>query len=68
MPQIEKFLSRHSITWRTGYGAEEALAGFKVTGYPAMWVIDRKGVVRWNRDSELQGKRIDHEIEALLNE
>ena len=42
---VERFLATHRFTYRVCPNAKEAVARFKVAGYPTNLVIDRKGMV-----------------------
>lgn len=47
---IRGFLDATGIDWLNGYGALDTLRAFEAEYFPTLWVIDRNGVIVWNKD------------------
>ena len=66
---LKPVLERERITWRSfwnGGGRGGPIARqWKVTGWPSIWVIDDKGVIRYRN---VRGERMDQAVDTLLAE
>ena len=67
---LKPILEREQITWRSwfdGSGGPIAKA-WKVQGWPTMYIVDHKGVIRKEYLGSPGGEVLDKEIDALLAE
>src|SRR6187200_1517002 len=62
-------LVRENITWRSfwnGGGTNGPISrAWNVTGWPSIWVIDARGVIRYRN---VRGDAMDRAVDALLAE
>jgi hypothetical protein len=67
--ELKKVLKEEKITWRSfwnGGGTDGPISrAWKVTGWPSIWVIDAKGVIRYRN---VRGESMDKAVDALLAE
>ncbi len=67
-PEHRQALARHlaelNVTWPNVYAARESMQAFDVKAIPRYWVIDRQGIVVWNRATK--GQTMAEAIEAAL--
>ena len=67
--ELKKVLKEERITWRSfwnGGGTDGPISrAWKVTGWPSIWVIDAKGVIRYRN---VRGESMDKAVDALLAE
>ena len=67
--ELKKVLKEEKITWRSfwnGGGTDGPISrAWKVTGWPSIWVIDPKGVIRYRN---VRGESMDKAVDALLAE
>lgn len=52
LSKIQDYLEETGISWPNGYGASPTFEQLDVIGVPSIWIIDRKGIIQWNTDSE----------------
>lgn len=62
---MEKHLAKYKATWPNAYDAGASAKKFKAEYIPGYWVIDRKGVVIWNKSSD---EKIDDAIDRALSQ
>jgi hypothetical protein len=68
--ELKKVLKEERITWRSFWNGSGGTDGpisraWKVTGWPSIWVIDAKGVIRYRN---VRGEAMDKAVDALLAE
>jgi hypothetical protein len=67
--QLKRVLVEQRITWRSfwngGSPSGPISRQWQVSGWPSIWVIDAKGVIRY-RDPE--GAELDQAVDTLLGE
>src|SRR5262245_40391231 len=67
--QLKAVIERENMTWRSffdGGGTEGPIATtWNVSGWPTIYVIDQKGVIRFKNVRE---KQLDEAVDALLAE
>jgi thiol-disulfide isomerase/thioredoxin len=57
------YLKKYKANWPNAYDAIDTAKAFKVEYIPGYWVIDRKGIVVWNKSSkEKVGDAIDRAL------
>jgi thiol-disulfide isomerase/thioredoxin len=64
LEESRAYLDHYGITWPNGYGAQETLDRWKVTGYPSTFVVARNNRIVWNADSP---GTLDEAIERALS-
>lgn len=58
--EMESYLAKYKAAWPNAYDALASARAFKVEYIPGYWVIDRNGIVVWNKASkEAIGEAID---------
>jgi hypothetical protein len=70
---LKPILAKEQITWRSFWngagGTNGPISGaWSVTGWPTLYLIDQKGVIRGRWTGSPGGDTLDREIEALVNE
>jgi len=70
--QLRPTLAKEQITWRSFWNGAGGTNGpissaWSVTGWPTLYLIDQKGVIR-RRWTGSPGEALDREIETLVNE
>lgn len=67
--KVNQFLTQHPMTWKTvfsGKGWKDPVAKlYKVSWIPSLWLVDKKGVLRY---FDYRGEDLKAAIEELLNE
>ena len=68
--KLKERIKEESITWRSFWNGPEGTRGpiaakWNVRGWPTIYVIDSKGVIRYKN---VRGERMDAAIEELLAE
>src|SRR5262249_8516149 len=67
--ELKQALVRENITWRSfcngGSTNGPISRAWKVTGWPSIWVIDARGVIRYRN---VRGDAMDRAVDALLAE
>ena len=67
--KVKPALKRENITWRSfwdgGNTSGPIATQWKVTGWPTIYILDDKGVIRY-RDA--RGEAMDHAVDTLLKE
>src|SRR6184192_2149742 len=70
--ELKPVLQREQITWRSfwnGGGLDGPISrAWKVEGWPSIWVIDAKGVVRYKYIGSPGGDQLDRAVESLMKE
>jgi thiol-disulfide isomerase/thioredoxin len=51
LDDMKHHLAKYKASWPNAYDATESVKNFKTEYIPGYWVIDRKGVVVWNKSS-----------------
>lgn len=60
---LRKAQEKHHLNWRSWWDEGNTITGqWKVRGYPTLFLIDHKGVVRWKSE----GPPKNHEMEQLI--
>ena len=67
---LKKAMEKESITWRSWWNGPEGTGGplstrWKVHGWPTIYVLDHKGVIRFKGVRE---KKMDEAVDQLLHE
>jgi len=67
--RVKSAMQKNNITWRSfwdgGSPGGPIAQKWQVTGWPTIYVIDHKGVIRYKN---LRGSELDQAVEALLAE
>jgi hypothetical protein len=67
--ELKQVLQDERITWRSFWNGGSTNGpisrAWKVQGWPSIWVIDAKGVIRYRN---VRGEQMDRAVEALLKE
>jgi hypothetical protein len=66
--ELKKAMEKEKITWRSWWeGSQQGPISTKwnVTGWPSIFVIDAKGVIRYK---QVQGDDLDQAVNTLLKE
>lgn len=67
--QLKKVLVEKKLTWRSFWNGGSTNGpisrDWKVTGWPSIWVMDEKGVIRYRN---VRGERMDQAVDTLLAE
>jgi hypothetical protein len=67
--QLKQVLVEQNITWRSfwnGGSSDGPISRrWQVEGWPSIWVIDARGVIRYR---EVHGEEMDEAVDALLAE
>jgi hypothetical protein len=67
--ELKQVLQEERITWRSFWNGGSTNGpisrAWKVTGWPSIWVIDAKGVIRYRN---VRGEQMDRAVEVLLKE
>jgi hypothetical protein len=67
---LKKVMEKEQITWRSFWNGPKGTDGpisnaWNVTGWPTIYVLDHKGVIRYKNVRE---QRMDEAVDALLKE
>ena len=66
---LKQAMASENITWRSfwnGGGTDGPISrAWQVRGWPSIWVIDHKGIVRYR---DVRGHEMDAAVDALLKE
>jgi hypothetical protein len=70
LKKLKPRLEEEQITWRSFWNGPGGTSGpisreWRVTGWPSIWVIDAKGVIRYR---DVRGPAMDKAVDALLKE
>jgi len=70
---LKPVLKEQEITWRSFWNGEKGTAGpiseeWNVHGWPTLYVIDHKGVIRHKWEGSPGDKKLDEAIEKLVAE
>ena len=52
LSEIEHVVDKFGMTWHVGYGGQNMMDDYKVTGFPSLWLIGSDGKIVWNIDSK----------------
>lgn len=68
--KLKEFREKEMITWRSFWNGENGTAGpisaaYRVNSWPAIWVLDGDGVIRYRN---VRGEAMERAVEALLKE
>jgi hypothetical protein len=67
--KLKEVLKKESITWRSwwdgGNTSGPIASKWNVTGWPTIYVLDAKGVIRYR---SLRDKKLDEAVDTLLQE
>src|SRR5947209_17432504 len=68
--KLKKRMEKEKITWRSFWNGPEGTAGpiskaWNVHGWPTIYVLDPKGVIRYKG---LRGEKLDEAVDELLAE
>ena len=68
--EIKKVIEKEEITWRSFWNGPKGTAGpistaWNVRGWPTIYVIDPKGVIRFK---DVREKQLDEAVDQLLGE
>lgn len=69
--ELAEQLKEHQVTWRSfknGNGGKTISNDFKVSGWPTLFLIDHKGVVRKKWVGSPANEVLDKEIDKLVAE
>ena|SRR5579871_3047141 len=60
----------HHLNWRSWWdGRDNAIADeWKVKGWPSLFLVDHKGMVRWRHDGPPENAHLEELIEQLVQE
>ncbi|SRR5579875_726183 len=66
---LQKAQKDHKLNWRSWWDKDSAIAGqWNVHGIPALFLLDHKGVVRWQGLGVPDPKQLENRIEQLVKE
>jgi peroxiredoxin len=66
---LQEAQKKHKLNWRSWWDKDSAIAEqWKVHGIPALFLIDHKGVVRWQDIGVPDPKQLENRIEQLVKE
>jgi thioredoxin family protein len=70
---LKPVLEKEQITWRSFWNGEKGTQGpisaeWKVQGWPTLYLIDHKGVIRHKYVGSPGDKALDEAIDRLINE
>jgi Thioredoxin-like len=70
---LKPILAKEQITWRSFWNGAGGTNGpissaWSANGWPTLYLIDQKGVIRRRWEGSPPGDTLDREIEALVNE
>jgi len=70
---LKKVMEKENITWRSFWNGEKGTGGpiskeWKVTGWPALFVLDAEGKIRYKSKGPPGGETHDKWVNALLAE
>lgn len=66
---LQKGEKQHNLTWRSWWDEGRSIAGkWKVTALPTLYLIDHKGMVRWQHEGSPGEKELEQLIEQLVKE
>ena len=71
LDELKKTLEEEKITWRSFWDVNTSgpiASRWAVEGWPTLYVIDHKGVIRHKHVGSPGDKKLDEEIETLLKE
>jgi peroxiredoxin len=68
--KLQKAQEKYHLNWRSWWdgGDGQISAQWKVDGLPTLFLIDHKGMIRWESIGVPDLKRMDALIEQLVNE
>src|SRR5438105_12186783 len=69
--ELKKVLQEEQITWRSfwnGGGSGPISRQWKIEGWPTVFVIDAKGVIRFKYVGAPPADQLDRAVESLLRE
>jgi hypothetical protein len=71
LDELKPVLKEEAITWRSFWNGKEGTAGpisteWNVHGWPTLYVIDHKGVIRHKHMGNPGNDKLDAEIEKLV--
>ena len=69
--ELKKAMEKENITWRSFWDVDTSgpiSTRWAVEGWPTLYVIDAKGVIRHKHLGNPGDKKLDDEIEELLKE
>ena len=69
-PKLKKRMTKEEITWRSFWNGPEGTGrpiskAWNVRGWPTVYVIDHKGVIRFK---DVREKKMDEAVDQLLKE
>lgn len=65
LPEVRAMVARHELPFPIWLDFDnQAQVAFKLRGYPTSFLIDRKGMIRWKREGEIQ--KNDAELGRVL--
>lgn len=66
---LQKAQKKHDLNWRSWWDKDNAIAGqWRVRGWPTLFLIDHKGMVRWRQEGAPEPKELEKRIEQLVKE
>lgn len=66
---LQKGQKKHKITWRSWWDDGNTIAGqWKVEGFPTLYLIDHKGVIRWHTIGSGGMDKMEQLLEQLIKE
>src|SRR5262245_50098473 len=66
---LQKAEKKYKLTWRSWWDEGSAIAErWKVPGFPALFLIDHNGVVRWQKLGVPDHWELEQRIEELVKE
>jgi hypothetical protein len=70
---LKEVLKKEEITWRSFWNGKEGTQGpistkWNVTGWPTLYVLDHKGIIRHKWVGSPAGNVLDEAIEKLVKE
>jgi hypothetical protein len=73
LEDAKKKNEKQEITWRSFWCGEDGTGGeipasFRVKGWPTLYIIDHKGVIRHKFVGSPGGEKLDEHIEELVKE
>jgi hypothetical protein len=69
--ELKQAIEKEKMTWRSwfaGPGGGEIAKKYQVTGWPTLYILDAKGVIRHKYVGSPGGETIDKNVEALVRE
>lgn len=66
---LQKAEKKYNLTWRSWWDESNNIAlAWKVRGWPTLFLLDHKGVVRWQGADVPDHKDLERRIEQLVKE